>query len=664
MPTLKKAKINLDNSNFGENSKMKYIKPEEIDTIVPEGNSCGINVCILARKKLYRNTRVVRQTKVLIEAGHNVTVVAIEIPSPELQKQTIGAKYIEIVIDPLILRIVRWIKTPKRIYKKTRGALKKVVKNAIREIAIAIESVYRNTIKCISNFAKKIFEKTKSAVRSCKKIGVNLILSPLANMFSAMREKLRILAGGSKDVGSIEKIEVSLIKEITSKCLQKTASIAYKLLLKVEKIWKWIIIYAGPWVWKRFVNILKPIVKCIKVIANNIKLYLKMILDLVNKEILKYWRKFGSFAEIVAKRAIRSACRPFKKVWDFIGAKKLLISQFINEKMDKSLQPAISLSKSVDFAKKSAKATTHDKFDICQAHDSYSLLAADRLRKRDNALLIYDALEIDDDRSANNLQSNENWVVRNERARNEKVIKRADMVLGVGPSLAKWTQERYHLSMPVTVIRNCTIYHDKYTNNIIKKDIGLTIDEKLALVIGSIYNNQGFEQLIAALKKLPNNIHIAALGPSAMTNYIQSLYEEAHKAGVGDRFHILPPQEPQDLIEYASGADIGIIARQNTCLNNEKSMPNKIFELVMARLPIASSRLPDIAALINEHSIGMIFDEKNPKNIADVILKMLDNKNIERMKENVNEAAKKLCWEEESKKYLAAVESLVSQDIL
>ena len=47
-----------------------------------------MNICILARKRLQWNTRIVRQAKSLAEAGHRVTVVAVELPNEKLREIT------------------------------------------------------------------------------------------------------------------------------------------------------------------------------------------------------------------------------------------------------------------------------------------------------------------------------------------------------------------------------------------------------------------------------------------------------------------------------------------------------------------------------------------------------------------------------------------------
>jgi hypothetical protein len=77
--------------------------------------------------------------------------------------------------------------------------------------------------------------------------------------------------------------------------------------------------------------------------------------------------------------------------------------------------------------------------------------------------------------------------------------------------------------------------------------------------------------------------------------------------------------------------------------------------MVMARLPIASSRLPNIEALIEEYGIGLIFDETDSGDIAATINAMFEPETYSRFKVSVNEAAKELCWEQEAQRYIQAI---------
>ena len=304
----------------------------------------------------------------------------------------------------------------------------------------------------------------------------------------------------------------------------------------------------------------------------------------------------------------------------------------------------------------------NEKISICQAHDSYALQAAKNLSLINGSCIIYDAVEAPDQRSGKNLVEPPAWISNRESKIDENIIKSADIVFTVGRSLAEWTAQRYIINMPI-VVSNCCQYRSINQNHMIRNDINLQNGEKIALILGSIYEDQGIDKLIESLPYLDRNIHIAILGPSTQIKYYKILKEKIEKLHNNERVHILPVQEQQNVIDYISGADIGIIALQKNRLNHELALPNKFFEYVMARLPIACGRLENISFLIEKHNIGNTFDETNPMDIAKNINNMLQSRNITNLNKSLEIASKKLCWEMESKKYVEAIDNLFRKDI-
>ncbi|MDD3230433.1 MAG: glycosyltransferase [Oscillospiraceae bacterium] len=324
------------------------------------------------------------------------------------------------------------------------------------------------------------------------------------------------------------------------------------------------------------------------------------------------------------------------------------------------LAPYFNLANSYNFSDKACELLLNETFDLYQAHDSHALLAASRLSKRDDVPYVYDILEISVDRSGPAAMKRPLTLKVIEDAIERRLVRRAAKTLCVGPAVADHSAKHFNISTP-TVVRNCCLYQEVEENNAIKEYLGLNGKERVCLVIGAIYNNQGLEQLIEALPACHSTIHIAAMGPVAQQGIIEELENQATSLGVNDRFHIIPPRPPEDLIRYASSADAGVIARQATCLNNLYSLPNKIFEMVMARLPVLSGNLPNIKMIVDSFNIGDTFDQSDPKSISHAINAFFKDEFLfEMRKANAVEAAKTLCWEKESDTYLEAINSVLN----
>ncbi len=312
------------------------------------------------------------------------------------------------------------------------------------------------------------------------------------------------------------------------------------------------------------------------------------------------------------------------------------------------------------FARETLKALRGRSFEVVQAHDNYALAAAHRLATRDRAKLIYDAVELTSHRMATNFSRLELLRERGERRREAAIFRRADAMTTVGEGLADWYCANYSIARPL-VVRNCRYYWPYETDGRLRADTGVGPEVRLLVWFGGAYPEQGIELLIRALRLMAPSIHVAIVATvmPRWVAFVAGLPQLAAELGVGGRVHILPPREPNDLIPYVSGADLGVIPRPSEHLNNFYSMPNKFLEMVMARLPIAVSRLGDMVDMVNKLDIGDVFDERDLDEVAAVIERMIEPATYARLRTNVMRAAEELTWENESKSYVALVRGLM-----
>jgi glycosyltransferase involved in cell wall biosynthesis len=322
------------------------------------------------------------------------------------------------------------------------------------------------------------------------------------------------------------------------------------------------------------------------------------------------------------------------------------------------LTPVAQVWRNIRFGKAAKALVKGESHDLVQAHDDYALAAGKMLSSASRTEMIYDAVELPEVPRGWALTALPPWLDRIEKRYQERVIKEAAGVITVSPSIARWMEKRYGIPRPA-VIRNCRLFEPEHGDGSIRKDIGLEDGQPLALYLNSLYPGQGLEQFIQAAVYLPPKVHLATLGPEGKPGFVDTILELARDLGVAERFHVLPTKPPDEMLAYASGADVGVIPRQNTCLNNYFSLPNRVFELVMARLPIACSSLPDIVHLVESMGIGKPFKETDPRDIAGVIEAMLRPEALPGYKAAVREAARELCWEKEGARYLAIMEHLI-----
>jgi glycosyltransferase involved in cell wall biosynthesis/SAM-dependent methyltransferase len=324
------------------------------------------------------------------------------------------------------------------------------------------------------------------------------------------------------------------------------------------------------------------------------------------------------------------------------------------------VSPLRQLAATRGFAREADKLLRDRRFDIVQAHDNYALAAAARLARRQRARLIYDAVELTSHRLATNFSAFELVREGYERRREAAIFRNAHAVTTVGEGLADWYAENYSIPRPV-VVKNCRHYWPYQQDERLRADAGIGPEARLLVWFGGAYPEQGIELLIRALRLMAPSVHLAIVATvqPRWVPFVEGLPELAAELAVAERVHILPPREPNDLIAYVSGADLGVIPRPSEHLNNFYSMPNKFLEMVMARLPIAVSRVGDMVDVVSQYDIGAVFDEHDLDNIAGVIQGMLEPETYARLRANVMKAAEELTWERESVRYVGLVGSLM-----
>ena len=382
-------------------------------------------------------------------------------------------------------------------------------------------------------------------------------------------------------------------------------------------------------------------------------------------------RRFGRAAKAPVRLAARLSWRLFVVTPSTLLLKKP--SQgFAQRWRELALQDAVGITREFTIvqnqrwlthalADKADQATRGRRFDVVQAYDNYALVAAARLAARDGARLIYDAVELTSHRLALDLNLVERRRERLERREETRIARKADGMIAIGGALADWYARHYHRPRPV-VVRNCRYFWPYEVDGRLRADAGVGPEGRLLVWCGSLYPQQGIELLIRLLPHLPPHIHAAIIGfyqPRWKDYAREVLPALAASLGVTGRVHFLPEREPNDIVPYISGADIGVIPAWGEQINNLISLPNKFHEMVMARLPLASSRLGETVDMINQYEIGAIFDERDLVRAAAIIEGMLEPSTYARLKANVMKAAEIFTWEKESLAYVEFVESLM-----
>jgi glycosyltransferase involved in cell wall biosynthesis len=280
--------------------------------------------------------------------------------------------------------------------------------------------------------------------------------------------------------------------------------------------------------------------------------------------------------------------------------------------------------------------------DIVVAHDLPTLPAAAAAAERLGAKLVYDSHELYCE------QELEPRLRRLWREIERRYIQLCDAVITVNPSVARELQSRYGLAL-VHVVQNAVPYAAKpEKSRLLHEVFALDCAAAILLFQGGLLAGRHLETLVEAMRFVAApSIHLVFLGDGPLC---ERLRWHCVRHSVAERVHFHPAVPQRELLRYTASADLGIIPYQATCLNNRYCTPNKLFEYVVAGLPMIATDLPELRRLIVGNGIGIVADTGSPQGIARALDGLLaEPMQLKAMQAQVLEARRRLNWEAESK---------------
>ena len=313
---------------------------------------------------------------------------------------------------------------------------------------------------------------------------------------------------------------------------------------------------------------------------------------------------------------------------------------------------------------KLVKILSAEQASVYHSHDADTLLMCFLAAKKNKAKLVYDFHEYW--RAKNYFSKNffeflwTRLVKKYEYRLVEKMIApRADALITVNDSLAEEFKKDYRIKKNPVVLFNTPSYvpQNRLVPSLLRHKIGARKDDRLILFLGGLNRNRGLDNLVRSLDYLGQEFKTVFIGYGPLRDKISEMGKAGKYRG---RVFVLEAVPSAEVPRWASGADLGIAPIQNATWSYFHSSPNKVFEYLMAGLPIACSAFPEMKRIVEENNVGATFDPESPKDIARAIKDIFSSEiGYEKMKENAYKAAKeKYNWETEEKKLLEIYQKL------
>ena len=225
-----------------------------------------------------------------------------------------------------------------------------------------------------------------------------------------------------------------------------------------------------------------------------------------------------------------------------------------------------------------------------------------------------------------------------------KILPDIQHIITVNDSIAGIYRKKY--SRHIHVIRNLP---EKITINTTPSPsrYGLPEDKKLVIMQGrGINRDRGAEEAILAMQYIENAVLVIA-GDGDIVDELKGLVRHE---GPGEKIYFIPPVPYEELMQLTSICHCGLSLDKDTSLNYRYSLPNKLFDYIMAGIPVLASSLPEVRKIVEHYGTGLVATEVSPLHIAEKLKIILFDIPKDNWKEKLLKASEELNWETEKHK--------------
>ncbi len=253
---------------------------------------------------------------------------------------------------------------------------------------------------------------------------------------------------------------------------------------------------------------------------------------------------------------------------------------------------------------------------VYHASDLYVLPALAAAARRHRARLVLDARELYPHVDAT---AGKPWARWTWTAIERRWLGRADAVLTVNDSIADRMAATYGIERPV-VTHNVPERQTVPRTDALREVLGIPADQRIVLYQGLVRDGRGLMRLIAAMRDVPGAaLVIIGDGP---TKHL--LVDQAARARPG-RAHFLPHTPPGDLLRLTASADLGVHVPEPLTLSIRLALPNKLFEYLMAGLPVVVTDIPEMRRVVEGFDVGLVVDPYDRDGLAAALRRALSD---------------------------------------
>ncbi|WP_246942799.1 glycosyltransferase [Bacillus pinisoli] len=224
-------------------------------------------------------------------------------------------------------------------------------------------------------------------------------------------------------------------------------------------------------------------------------------------------------------------------------------------------------------------------------------------------------------------------------------IKQIDTMIVENHTRAKYNEDLY--GFYPEVIHNYPFKQNNENNKELAplhQLLGIDKDEKILLYQGGIQTGRGLENLVQAAPFF-NEGTLVFIGDGKIKPKLQRMVNEM---GLEEKVKFLSKVPVLELPNYTRNAYLGFQVLNNVCFNHYSASSNKLFEYMMASVPVVACDFPEIKRVVEGEQVGLCIDSHNHEEIAEAVNTLLTNKELYlTCQQNTLSARDKYNWENE-----------------
>jgi glycosyltransferase involved in cell wall biosynthesis len=222
-------------------------------------------------------------------------------------------------------------------------------------------------------------------------------------------------------------------------------------------------------------------------------------------------------------------------------------------------------------------------------------------------------------------------------------IKHVDHIITTGNMDSDVLKEMYGVTNTV-ILRNLPRFYKPAQQTDLRNQLGISKDKKILLYQGVILKGRGIEKVFDILPDKSEFVFVL-VGGGEFEDYYKNL---AVKQAVSDKVFFIGKFSQEDLPKLTPSADVGIALIENISKSYYYALPNKLFECIMAEVPVVVSNLPQMKEIVDKYNVGFAVDPDNKYELITALENLTsDEIQYKQFKQNCKIASEELNWENE-----------------